>query len=337
MKSDWKEMLSSLYSIGVDSKNFLFDTGLMDAVVLDVPVLSVGNLSVGGTGKTPVVQAILQMAKDRDLHSVLVARNYMARSLGIHQVDVRRADGASYYGDEPFMLAEKFPDVSVWTGPKKYLTAQMALKDIKPNLLVVDDGFQHRSLHRDFDMVLIDASAPVQEETLLPQGRLREGFEALERAHLVALTKVNWATEARVNALRNRIPPEVPVCEIEFLPQPSRQLGAEARVIAVSGIAKPQIFEQNLKDLQSQVDGGFEVLSHQVFADHYDYKTSDADAIYKKVKELGAFEILTTEKDFVKLQVFSQLKELLNPILISTQFRKAPQELYEFLDRSRRH
>ncbi len=337
MKTDFKEMLASLYSFGADAKNFLFDTGLMDAVVLDVPVLSVGNLSVGGTGKTPVVQAILQMVQERGLHAVLIARNYKAQSHGIHQIDLTRPDGAAFYGDEAFMLAQKFPGVPVWTGPKKYLTAQLAVKEMKPDLLIVDDGFQHRSLHRNFDLVLVDASADAKEESLLPVGLLRESFSALERAHLVALTKVNWAHEARVNALRERLPPGLPVCEIDFLPTPARAIAPGARVLAISGIAKPAIFEKNVRDLQASLAGGFELLGHQAFADHYAYSGKDAELILKKCHELGVSEILTTEKDLVKLQAFPSLRELLNPMQISLHFRKAPQELYDFLDRSRRH
>lgn len=336
MKTDWKEMLSSLYSIGVDSKNFLYDSGLLDAAELNVPVLSVGNLSVGGTGKTPVVSCLLGLAQERGLRVVLVARNYGARSRGIHHVDIRREDGAAFYGDEAFWLATQFPSVSVWTGPKKYLTAQTALRQAPADLVIVDDGFQHRSLKRNFDLVLLDATADVKEEALLPQGLLREGFASLERADLVALTKVNWASEDRVAALRRRIPKNQPVCEIEFQSELSRPLSAGAKALAVSGIAKPQVFEGNLRAMIAAGQQAFELVSHMKFADHWDYQKSDIESILKKFRETGANEILTTEKDFVKLQLFPEIKELLNPLQVSVRFRQPPPELYEFLDRSSR-
>ncbi len=332
MMADWKEMLSSLYAVGADTKNFLFDAGLIDSAALEMPVLSVGNLSMGGTGKTPVVQMILQQALDRGLKPLVVARNYMARSRGVHRLEISRADGAQYYGDEAFFLAQKYPSIPVWTGPKKYLTAQYAAKYDKPDFVIVDDGFQHRSLRRDFDLVLLDATEDMRNEALVPVGRLREGFASLERAQMVALTKVNWASEERLIALRRKIPAGLPVVEIEFQSEPLMAKPEGAKVLAVSGIASPKVFEQSLK-----AHPAFEMVFHQVYPDHYAYSASDADLILKKAKEIGATQILTTEKDFVKLQVFPQLKELLNPLCLKLKFRSEPKELYDFLDRSRRH
>jgi tetraacyldisaccharide 4'-kinase len=332
MMADWKEMLSSLYGVGADAKNFLFDTGLIDSASLTVPVLSVGNLSMGGTGKTPVVQTILQLALDRGAKPLVVARNYMARSRGVHRLELSRPDGALYYGDEAFMLAQKFPTIPVWTGPKKYLTAQYAARADRPDFVLVDDGFQHRSLHRDFDFVLLDATEDLQNEALVPIGRLREGFSSLERAHLIGLTKVNWASEERMIALRRKLPEGKPVLEIEFHTAPRNASPEGCKVIAVSGIANPKVFEQSLK-----IHPEFEVVSHSVYPDHYAYGPADVDAILRKTVEAGAMQILTTEKDFVKLQVYPQLKELLNPIELTLTFRNEAKELYEFLDRSRRH
>ena len=326
-------MLSSIYGLAADGKNFLFDTGLADAVDLHVPVLSIGNLSMGGTGKTPVAHMIMQLALDKGLRPVVVARNYMARSRGVNRVDIQRTDGAAFYGDEAFLLAQKFPQIPVWTGPKKYITAQMAVQQDKPNLVIVDDGFQHRSLKRNFDMVLIDCSTSADEDFLLPRGRLREGFASLQRADLVALTKVNWASPERVQNLLQRMPNPNSVCEIEFHHELGQPLSPDAKVMAVSGVAKPDIFEAGL---QSHL-GPAPILAHMKYADHFDYQAMDADQILKKMQEVGATQILTTEKDLVKLQAFPQLKDILNPLILRTEFRKAPTDLYDFLDRSSRH
>jgi tetraacyldisaccharide 4'-kinase len=235
------------------------------------------------------------------------------------------------------MLASKFPTVQVWTGPRKYLTAQTAVRNQTPDLVIVDDGFQHRSLRRDFDLVLLDCTASPEEEMILPLGRFREGFASLQRAHAVILTKVNWASEERLNALRGRIPNGVPVYELEFHSRPSRDIASDSRVLALSGIARPHVFEKSLEVLQAEMGISFKVASHLSYADHFDYQKSDIEKILQKFRDLGVSEILTTEKDFVKLRVYPEIKELLNPLQISTQFRQDPSELYAFLDRSRRH
>lgn len=329
--ADWKDMLASLYGVGADAKNFLYDTGLLDSVSLQAQVLSVGNLSVGGTGKTPVVENILSKALERKIRTTVVSRNYQARSRGIQKVDVGRADGGFYYGDEAFFLAKKYPQSSVWTGPQKFLTAQKAEGLEKPKLVIVDDGFQHRALHRDFDLVLLDCTASLEEEELLPRGRLREDFASLQRASAVALTKVNWAPAHRMDSLKARIPKHLEIYEIEFHPTSKKVIETGSRVLSVSGIAKPQIFEKTLSGLGVNL---FEVAETLVYPDHHAYTNQDVVKILERLRTLNCQQILTTEKDFVKLQTFPEVREFLNPILIATHFRQEPKGLYEFLDRS---
>lgn len=329
MNFGWKEAISSVYGLAVESKNFMFDRGLTNPVQLSVPVLSVGNLSVGGTGKTPVVQKILSITQERSLSAAVVARNYRARSRGIHRVDWQKPDGASYYGDEAFLISKNFPEVPVWTGPRKYLTAEQAVKKspAEIRLVIIDDGFQHRALHRDFDLVLLDASSPAREDRLLPWGNLREGFGSLRRASAVALTKVNWSSPERIAQLKSHIPSGVEVVEMEFHSRPQRAVLPEERVLLLSGIAKPGIFRTNLEKT-------CRVMEHLIFKDHHDYQSLDSKEILRRMRELECSQILTTEKDFVKLQVFDELKDFLNPILMTAEFRTEPRGLYAFLDQS---
>jgi tetraacyldisaccharide 4'-kinase len=331
MIADWKEMLASVYGVGVDIKNFVFDTGLMDAVRIPTSILSVGNLSMGGTGKTPVVQWILQVAQERGLNPTVVARNYRARSTGIHHLDVFRPDGAAYYGDEAFLIAEKFPKLAVWTGPKKYLTAQASFRSQPTRLMVVDDGFQHRSLHRDFDLVLIDAMASSSEDFLFPQGRLRERFASLRRSHMIGITRANWAAEARLSEIRSQLATGIPVYEIDFFYKASKPFSEQDQILAVSGIARPETFDRTVQEIL-----GKKPQAHMIFRDHFDFGGSDVEKILREFKHLNCNQIFTTEKDFVKLQNFPAIREHLNPVQISICFREAPRELYEFFDRNRR-
>lgn len=327
--TDLKDMLSSLYSFASDAKNFLYDSGLADSVRIPVPVLSIGNLSFGGTGKTPVTEKILSLCEEKGLKSAVVARNYKAQSTSVQKVDLHHSHGAIYYGDEAYLLAQKFPEFPVWTGPKKFLTAQSAFQQaLSPlKLIVVDDGFQHRSLHRDFDLVLIDCTSQEDEDELLPKGRFREGFSSLQRASAVALTKVNWADPSRVEHLRKKIPAGKEIYEIEFHQHFSNQIEPTTPVLAVSGIAKPKTFEKNLV--------GYSVREHLVFPDHHFYSSDDLDKIMKAFKIRDCQQILTTEKDFVKLQNFPEIRDLLNPILVTTEFRGEPRGLNAFLDNCR--
>jgi tetraacyldisaccharide 4'-kinase len=327
MKSDLKSLLSALYAPLTEGKNFLYDSGLLDSVNLRVPVLSVGNLSMGGTGKTPVVQQILLMALEKKIRVSVVARNYQARSRGIHKVDSQRPDAAAFYGDEACLVATLFPQVGVWTGPQKYLTAQETAFQDNCQLILVDDGFQHRALHRDFDLVLVDCSAQSSEESLIPAGRFREGLASLKRAQMVALTKVNWADPLQVERWKSRIPAGVETCEIEFHTTSLQPIPDSARILAVCGIAKPESFSRTVREL-----GPLELVDTLVFGDHFDYGPRDVHRILERFRRFDCHQILTTEKDFVKLSQYPELTQFINPVRVQTRFRQEPQGLNAFLD-----
>ncbi|PIS12013.1 MAG: tetraacyldisaccharide 4'-kinase [Bdellovibrio sp. CG10_big_fil_rev_8_21_14_0_10_47_8] len=335
----WKKSLASIYS-GVQSfRNFLYDFGLADSVRLQQPVLSVGNLSMGGSGKTPMVAKIIEMALQKGLRPCVVSRNYRALSVDVQRVQLERESGADFYGDEAFLLAKRFPDIPVYTGPLKYVTAEMAQERESCDFFILDDGFQHRSLHRDFDLVLLDASTPEEEDAVLPVGNLREPFSSLHRAQLVGLTKVNWAEPERVAQLRENIPVGIEFFQIEFQLQPVQPIPAEARVLLLSGIAKPMVFaEQVRKYSQSQAEAGtgtgtFSVTEVLSFTDHHPYSRQDIDRILNLFHQQECTQILTTEKDFVKLEKFSELQPLLNWMRLELNFQNEPRGLSEFFNK----
>ncbi len=309
-------------------RNFLYDSGFADTVQITKPVLSVGNLSMGGTGKTPVVVELLQRSLEKNLRPAVVSRNYKAQSQGIEKVNTERKMAAQYFGDEALLLADAFPGVPVFTGPKKYQTAQAAEKQEAFDFLLVDDGFQHRALHRDFDLVLIDASRPLGENQLFPKGRLREDFSSLKRADLVALTKVNWASPENVRNLKQQISQvtDCEICEIQFHQQVAEPLPAGSPVISLAGIANPELFERNLQGM------GMNVIKSFRFADHYAYSNKDAERLLKEMTAAGASKIATTEKDFVKLAEFPELVSVLTPLKLRLQFNEEPKGLNAFLD-----
>ncbi len=333
-------LLSSIYGKAMELRHEAYSHGLLDQVKLKIPVLSVGNLSMGGTGKTPVVAAIVQMCLDRKLRPGIISRNYKSQSVGIHQVDIHRKDGARYFGDEPFMLACRFPEVPVWAGPNKFETAQIAESKMQIDILIVDDGFQHEALFRDFDLVLLDATSEAREDQLIPSGRLRESFSALARANLVSITKVNWADSNRVAELKTKIPGYIESAEISFEQNLKNPIDPGTKVLSLCGIAAPVVFEKSLnslsKNMGSEELGFFDVVGSVQFADHHQYQNQDIELILKKFQQLGCQKILTTEKDFVKLQCFPEIVDFLNPVLLSAQFAEIPGGLNGFLDQCSR-
>ncbi len=184
-------------------KNFLYNYNFIKKTVIGIPVLSVGNLSVGGTGKTPCVCFLAQTLLEKKMFRSIgiVSRSYKTALKSPQKVDLTRPQAAQIYGDEPCLLQKKLPACSVWSGPQKYLTAKLAVTQETFDLIIVDDGFSHRKLHRHFDLVLIDVTAPLSEYQVLPQGRLREPLSQLHRAHALLLTKTNLVEQSKTQQI----------------------------------------------------------------------------------------------------------------------------------------
>ena len=329
-KIPFSKDLSRLYGFLLTQKQGLYQKNILTVYRVNKPVISVGNLSMGGTGKTPIVEALIEICLQRSLKPCIVSRNYKAQSLGVEKVNLNKPGAALFYGDEPVQIAEKFPQVSVWTGPRKYLTALEAQQKESPDLFIVDDGFQHQALHRDFDIVLIDATSNEVDDQLLPAGRLRENFAALSRAQIVFLTKVNWAQPQRVLELKKKIPANIPVVEVEFQSQLKNSLQSGSRYLLLSGIANSEVFATQAKLLLAKV--GVEIAEHLIFMDHCSYDESDLKKINASMIANKVDGIITTEKDFIKLKEFDSLKGKLNCVTVSAHFRQPPKGLYEFID-----
>jgi tetraacyldisaccharide 4'-kinase len=298
--------LTGIYQGVVQLKNYLYDQDYIRAVELPVPVISIGNLTVGGTGKTPLTDFCLKYYLRKKIKIAVISRNYRAQVQEIARVDLDRTDAAKFYGDEPVWLAEKNPEVAFFVGPKKYLTAQFALKNQQPELILIDDGFQHRRLQRDLDLVVLDATETLENYRCLPSGRARESFQALHRASALLISKTNLASAKSVQELVSRLKSEFkkPVFCFEY--QVARLVSAEGsktaaetrgrRSFLISGLARPESFEVSLQAF------GMTLQHHQRFADHYQYLATDVKNLVQRWQELDQPDLITTEKDFVKLK-----------------------------------
>ncbi|MCA8948409.1 MAG: tetraacyldisaccharide 4'-kinase [Planctomycetes bacterium] len=287
--------LGMLYGAVAAARNFAFDAGLKRVHALAVPVVSVGNLTVGGTGKTPTVAWLCQLATARGRRPGVLARGY------------GRAAG-DRLNDEGEMLARRFPELLQEQDPDR-VAAGRRLVERGADYIVLDDGFQHRRLGRDLDIVCLDAALPFGNGHCLPAGDLREFRSGLRRAGLLLLTRAERlapdALAARVQRLR-RIAgkPELPIRAATHAPAavtawPSGDVtppGALAgvRVALLSAIARPASFRATVETL------GAEVVRELRYRDHHRYTDAEARAAVAVAESEGAL-LLTTEKDDAKL------------------------------------
>lgn len=288
--------LSLFYGGAVTVRNRLFDWGLKRAQQVSVPVISLGNLTTGGTGKTPLVAYLSQWFQSQGASVALLSRGYRALPGEVN--------------DEKLLLDRLCPDVPHYQNPDRCASAEQAI-EAGAQLLILDDGFQHRRLERDLDIVLIDAVNPWGYGHLLPRGLMRESKSGLKRAGFVLLTRVDQCGTADLERLRAEVQRFVPaerIAQVRFAPQRLVNAAGETRELdAVRGkpvwgfcaIGNPEGFRQTL------VDAGGKVAGMRVFADHHHYSAEDLQEIGVEAAQAGAELILTTGKDLVK---FSEQK-----------------------------
>lgn len=320
-------LISNIYGMLSDTRNFLYDAGFIDSIHLKTPVVSIGNLTVGGTGKTPITQMIIDHYQKSLIRTAIVGRNYKAKLRGIGKVDISRPFAAQYFGDEPTLLATRNPEVPVFVGPVKWMVAKAAEKEVKPDVLVIDDGFQHRALHRDLDLVLMDATEKFSSYDFLPSGKGRESIQSLDRAHWVLLTKVNLTEEDKVQKIRDVLPKHLNILEVSYrLEGPVEEAGM--RAIAFAGLAKPESFKTSI-----QQDTLYDLAEFISFPDHHNYSEDDIRKVSQKAKEQGAQVILTTEKDWTKIQNLLTDHTQFRVLELKTHFLGNGEEFHANLDR----
>ncbi len=284
-----------------------YAAGLMRQHRAPFPVVSVGNLTVGGAGKTPVVAELARRLGARGLKVAILARGYRGQGRGPRLVSDGRTlcAEADRVGDEPRLLAERLPGVAVLVGPRRRVLAERAAQELGTEVAILDDGLQHLALARDLEVVVVDAARRLGNGALLPRGPLREGPEALDRAHLLWISKVDEAEseealEAWVDSLLDGRPCAVVLSRYRparlLLRGESAPLEALAgrRVLALCGIAHPASFVASLRRI------GAEVAGTLAYPDHHRYRPAEIEAALAEAAQAGAL-LVTTEKDAVRL------------------------------------
>jgi tetraacyldisaccharide 4'-kinase len=274
--------LTGIYAAASGLRNSLFDHGLLRSRRLAQPVVSVGNLSTGGSGKTPFVIALGELLKARNIPFDVLSRGYRRQTGGVLVVDANGA--AAHFGDEPLLISRRL-EVSVIVGESRYEAGRFAEETFDSQLHILDDGFQHRSLARDFDIVLMTGDE--FKDQLLPSGRLREPLSSLERADAIVLPAgLPGGQEALDGKLVWRMKRQIAL------------LDAPPSPVVFCGIARPEQFFAQVRAL------GIAPASELAFRDHHSYGRCDIDRLQAAKKELGAGGYVTTEKDAINLGAF---------------------------------
>jgi tetraacyldisaccharide 4'-kinase len=286
---------SGPYSGAMRVRNWLYDGGWKRSVRAEVPVISVGNLTLGGTGKTPCVEYIARRLRERDVRVAILSRGY---------------GGAASPNDEALVLEENLPDVPHLLGADRVHLARVAVAELDSEVLLLDDGFQHRRLARDLDIVLLDATNPWGYGYVFPRGLMREAPAGLRRAGAVLLTRCDQVDSAAVEALREsvrRVAPDVPI--FDTVHRPTEWISSERRALplealagqpmaAFCGVGNPEAFRRTLFQL------GVSVVAFRSFPDHHAYTAGDVEDLRQWLRRLPDDGVaVSTQKDLVKLRL----------------------------------
>lgn len=281
------------YTWAMRVRNWRYNCHRAAVFTAGVPVVSIGNLSLGGTGKTPLVEWLARQVRQADVRVAILSRGY-----GRHGTNAN---------DEALELALALPDVPHIQNPDRVAGARIAVQELGAQLLLLDDGFQHRRLARDLDIVLLDASEPFGYGHVFPRGTLREPLRELARAHVVVLSRADMLTADQRSAVKQRVQrlaPAVVWSEVRHHvvgltncsgQRVTTELLAEKRIAAFCGIGNPAGFRHTLESL------GCSAALWREFPDHHQYTSDDVRSLSAWAQDADI--LLCTRKDLVKLNV----------------------------------
>ena len=273
-------------------RNWMYDRGLFKTHKSSASVISIGNITTGGTGKTPLVIWLCGLLNEKGYKCAVLTRGYKANH--------------GKLTDEPAILAKSCGDARVVVDSDRVRGSEKAIGESAAEVLVLDDGFQHRRLGRDLDIVTVDATCPFGYDKVLPAGFLREPLKGLKRAGAIVITRFEQGQPEKNNDVVEQIkkinPTAVIAKAVHENPYAVMIKGAkipidelcEKKIFAFCGIGNPNAFLNNLEKL------GCELVGRKIYNDHHDYSEQDIADIYEEARYLGAEVVLSTEKDWVK-------------------------------------
>ncbi|KAA1258846.1 Tetraacyldisaccharide 4'-kinase [Rubripirellula obstinata] len=314
------------YAAAIGLRNRRFDQKQTEIHKVDVPVVCIGNLTVGGTGKTPIVCHLAQWLRQQNVRVAIISRGY-------------RSDGSGS-NDEAKEMAEKLPDVPQVQNADRFAAATTAVDELESEFLLMDDGFQHRRLNRDLDILVIDSTNPFGFGHLLPRGLLREPVSGLARAGVVLLTRCDLVSDQELEFIHRTVSQHchegVPCLRTQHatkeLFQYDRQTQPiqwlqDRKVVTVCAIGNPTAFEKTVQQC------GATILDRIQFPDHDDFGPAAIASLVEKIKgQRDQVEaIICTHKDLVKIQTDRLAGVPLMAISVELTFRDDPGPLYDKL------
>ena len=311
------------YYFAVRWRNRRFDRHDQLVHKVGVPVASVGNLTLGGTGKTPMVAWIARRLREMGIRVTLVSRGYGAE--------------AGTRNDEAIELERRLPDVPHLQDPDRVAAATIAVEELGCQMILLDDAFQHRRIHRDLDIVLVDALEPFGFEHVFPRGTLREPLSGLQRAHAVVLTRADMIDRQQRDTIRQRVSrlaPQAPWAEVVHAPEELLLSNGQTEsldglrgqpVAAFCGIGNPAGFRHTLTVC------GYNVVAVKEFPDHHRYERDDIEQLVDWAQHSGVEAVVCTAKDLVKIGVESLGSVPLRALTIGMQFLEGQEEFERLL------
>jgi len=318
-------VLSGGFRLAVYLRLKKYRTGKKPQAYLGTQVISIGNLTVGGTGKTPVVELFARTLRERGRHPAILSRGYKSKNLKQPQEWNNQKTGepipedempkivsaggelllkVNYAGDEPWMLANNLPGVSVVVDKNRVKGGTFAIRELDADILILDDGLQYLDIAHSIDVVLIDQNSPFGTEQMLPRGTLREPARNLCRADYIFITKCDNCSNEKLIRRMRRHNRHAEIIECTHGPQYLENLFTgeqlplsflnQKYIAAISGIAVPESFEKLLRNLGAQVE------FHRVFSDHHNFDQKDIDRFMRRCIRRDIDLIVTTEKDAVR-------------------------------------
>ncbi len=289
-------LVSWVYGAIAAGRNLCYWSGVFSVVKVAVPVISIGNLTAGGTGKTPMVATVVRILQDLGRQPGIVSRGYRANDTGMN--------------DEKWVLEHLCPAVPHVQNPDRITAAKSVIDDHVVDTIVLDDGFQHRRIRRDLDLVLIDATNPFGYDYILPRGLLRESLRGLQRADGVVITRCDQVSASKLAGIEQRIYRTAPqhrdrMVRVSFCPTGLLDVSGVAhplsriegcRVMLLTAIGNPQGFVSTCRGV------GAHVIHKRIFSDHYHYTQQDLVSVLSEATQHKVDIVVTTVKDIVKIQ-----------------------------------
>lgn len=326
-----------LYGLVATIRNKLFDCGILKSKSYQIPIITVGNLTVGGTGKTPHIEYLVRLLRDEHKTAV-VSRGYGRKTSGY--IEVETNSNAEDVGDEPLQLKRKFQNIRVIVDEVRTHAIDTLLNEkCAPDIFLLDDAFQHRSVKAGLQLALVDYNRPIFNDFMMPMGRLREPRHNINRADIVIVTKCpdNLNENSRIafaNKLKliNNQPifftkisygNLMPINSIQTIDNLNN-----TKILVVSGIAQPERIYQYLHSKKV-------VFEKIEFADHHFFNNTDIESIRKKFKDSASQIIVTTEKDAMRLingNLINKLQDIpIYSLPIEIEFADGRQEEFKML------